>query len=414
MTSQVFDVSTSPAKDLALLPTTAFEDLAVADFNNDGQLDLFMARKNPAREIAFGHPSANELIADINLGKQSSEQIIGFTFEAKPPIEVEIASAWPRETLTRERILLGSAGANPADFKFTISDDTGGIAAPPSGHAPAVTISRLDGNRWQVRATATSGDNPKPQQTQLKLRAPGPVELIDTLGATPSDENAPSRLFIYRDGAFHDESDDRDTNERLVAGSNVVAADFDNDMDVDLFVLASGLVGNQQNLLLLNRGDGHFDIAAAAGGAAGSLHGVGDSVTSADIDNDGFVDLLIANGGSMGRSLGLPSDNGGYQLFRNFGNQNHWLKIELEGVKSNRDGIGAVVQVTAAGVTQTRIQNNGVHNNGQDHQVLHFGLGQAAQIDELKIWWPSGTQQVIKQLNRNQLLKIKEASADQD
>ena len=43
-------------------------------------------------------------------------------------------------------------------------------------------------------------------------------------------------------------------------------------------------------------------------------------MTTADVDGDGFLDLLLANGGSMGRSLGLPSDGGGYQLFRNVGN----------------------------------------------------------------------------------------------
>jgi hypothetical protein len=69
----------------------------------------------------------------------------------------------------------------------------------------------------------------------------------------------------------------------------------------------------------------------------------------------------------MGRSFGLHSEGGGYQLYHNAGNANHWLEIDLEGTRSNRDGVGAVVYINAGGVTQVRMQDGGIHNRGQNH-----------------------------------------------
>ena len=175
--------------------------------------------------------------------------------------------------------------------------------------------------------------------------------------------------------------------------------------------LASSEIGKQKNLLLLNRGDGHFDVVHDAGGAGGDLSGVGDSVTTVDYDGDGFLDLLTTTGGSMGRSEGLPADNGGYHLYHNVGNDNHWIEIDLEGTVSNRDGIGAAVEVTAGGVTQTQIQDGGVHYRGQNHQRLHFGLARHTQIDKITVHWPSGTVQELTGVEANQLLLIKEPTA---
>jgi len=216
---------------------------------------------------------------------------------------------------------------------------------------------------------------------------------------------------MNRGGKLIEESDKRGVNKRQVAGANVVAGDFDNDMDVDVFVLASADVGQQENLLLLNDGKGNFAVVKSAGGAAGSLAGVGDSVTTVDFDGDGFLDVLIANGGSMGRSLGLPSDGGGYQLFRNVGNGNHWIMLDLEGTRSNRDGIGAVVHVTAGGVTQIRVRDGGVHHRSQNHSRLHFGLAKNTKIDKITVHWPSGLVQELHGVEVNQVLRVKESGA---
>jgi hypothetical protein len=214
---------------------------------------------------------------------------------------------------------------------------------------------------------------------------------------------------MNRNGRLVEEGDKRRANARLVSGMNVVAGDFDNDGHLDLFVVASGDIGKHENLLLLNRGDGTFGVVAGAGGAAGDLVGVGDSVTTADFDRDGCLDLLVASGGSMGRSLGFPSERGGYRLYRNLCNTgNHWLEIDLEGTKSNRDAIGARVDVAAGGVRQVRIQDGGIHNRGQNHSRLHFGLGKSAAAATITVRWPSGTVQELKAVAADRVLRIRE------
>jgi hypothetical protein len=223
-----------------------------------------------------------------------------------------------------------------------------------------------------------------------------------------ASEAAPARLFMNRGGRLVEESDKRGVNARLVSAVNVVSGDFDNDMHLDLFVLASGDIGKQENLLLLNRGDGRFAVVAAAGGAAGASAGVGDSVTTVDFDRDGFLDLLVTTGGSMGRSMGLPSEAGGYRLYRNVGNGNHWLEIDLEGTRSNRDGIGARVELTAGGVTQVRIQDGGVHHRAQNHARLHFGLAQNVKAERIRIRWPSGTLQELDNVAADRVIRIRE------
>ena len=113
----------------------------------------------------------------------------------------------------------------------------------------------------------------------------------------------------------------------------------------------------------------------------------------------------------MGRSFGLPSDDGGSQLYRNVGNGNHWLEVDLEGTASNHDGIGARVDVTAGGITQVRIQDGGIHHRGQNHSRLHFGLGKNERVEKIRVQWPNGTVQKLPGVEANQLLHIKEPAA---
>jgi hypothetical protein len=111
----------------------------------------------------------------------------------------------------------------------------------------------------------------------------------------------------------------------------------------------------------------------------------------------------------MGRSLGLPSDGGGYRLYRNlgeFGKGNHWIEIDLQGTQSNRDGIGAMVHLTAGGVTQTRLQNGGMHHRSQNHSRLHFGLAQNSKVDRIVVRWPGGTVQELRDAKPDQVIRI--------
>ncbi|MDP2110561.1 MAG: CRTAC1 family protein [Thiobacillus sp.] len=411
---QVFDTSASPARTLDLLPNSAFEDVAAGDFDNDGRIDLFMARKNSGGRVALARGGENELTAQIELTPKNVAEPTAFRFRSRGTLSLTVAGQHDGE-LEPTDVKLGPAGTSPASLVFDLATDAmRGLPQPPGGARPAVLVGSHKPGQWQIEFHARPevfGGKAKPRYINVRIHSTEAIEDVEALGDGAKDETAPARLFMNREGKLVEEGDKRGVNEISISAVNAVAGDFDNDMDLDIFVLGSGDAGKTPNLLLLNNGKGKFEVVRNAGGAAGRLVGVGDSVTTADIDGDGFLDILTTSGGSMGRSLGLPSDNGRYQLFRNVGNGNHWIMIDLEGTTTNRDGIGAVVRVTAGGVTQMRVQDGGIHERGQNHARLHFGLAKHTQVDKITVQWPSGVVQELQGVKPDQVLKIKEPGA---
>ena len=421
-TAQIFDTSTSPAKNIDLLPVTAFEDIAAGDFDNDGAIDLFLARKSSSNQIAFGRPSSNMIIADMRFEASNIAKKTGFEFQSAGRVTFHIKPTLPINLLTPNQIHIGHDNLQPKTLTFSLSKETAkvmGTVPYEAGKNSGVYIGFTPPNKWQVYASGApiqaSKGRHKYQQLTFNISTTEPITDLTTLEgtkktvvtATPS----PARLFMNREGKLIEESDKRGVNDRLISATNVVTGDFNNDMYLDLFVIASDDLGKQENLLLLNKGNGYFSVVSDAGGAAGNKIGVGDSVTTVDFDRDGFLDLLTATGGSMGRSLGLPSDNGAYHLYHNISNDNHWLEIDLEGTLSNKNGIGAIVRITTDNITQTRVQDNGVHHRSQNHQRLHFGLAKHTLIDKISVQWPSGQTQDLAKVKADQILLLKEPAS---
>ena len=121
------------------------------------------------------------------------------------------------------------------------------------------------------------------------------------------------------------------------------------------------------------------------------------------------MDIFVTNGYGT-----LPFGNGPDQLFRNTGNGNSWIMIDLEGVQSNRDGIGARVQVTSGGKAQSQILGGGMHRFSQDHSRLHFGLAQYVVVDQIVVDWPSGARSVMTNVPARQILSISECAIADD
>lgn len=190
---------------------------------------------------------------------------------------------------------------------------------------------------------------------------------------------------------------------------SAVAVDFDNDMDLDLYMACQRGVSNYANRYFDNQGDGTFVEVFSHGGegpvGSGLETGVADSVAAADYDVDGFVDLAVTNG-----LLWYPIGLGGpYTLLRNKGNTNNWIEIDLAGVASNRDGIGAKVYATAGGVTQLREQNGGYSRWTQGGHRIHFGLGTNTEVD-ITVEWPSGQVDSFVGVSANTLYEAQEGA----
>jgi enediyne biosynthesis protein E4 len=175
--------------------------------------------------------------------------------------------------------------------------------------------------------------------------------------------------------------------------------DFDNNGALDIFVAngdAHHMVG-WESLLLKNAGDGTFTDARDQAGAYfdAKIRARGSVVL--DFDNDGRLDLLVT------AIADRPF------LLRNRGEYGHnWIKLDLEGTRSNRDGFGSRITLTAEGRHWYAEAKCPAGFLSSSDPRVHFGLGTRQQIERIEIRWPSGTVQVLEHVPVNQILKVRE------
>jgi hypothetical protein len=192
---------------------------------------------------------------------------------------------------------------------------------------------------------------------------------------------------------------------RLYSGWGVKFFDYDNDGWKDLFVAQSHVLDNinmtagnlkyEQPPLLLHNERGKF-VRAGSGdvfrkplASRGSAFG--------DIDNDGDIDIVVAN---LGQNVSV--------LRNNIGSQNHWLGLQLQGKRSNRDGIGARVEVTSAsGLKQFyTVSTSSSYLSASDRRIIS-GLG-TDTVKDVVIRWPSGIVQRLTSPGMDHMLKVEE------
>jgi hypothetical protein len=202
-------------------------------------------------------------------------------------------------------------------------------------------------------------------------------------------------------------------------------ADFDNDGLLDIYVNNGGpsdvLINDvidmpvfvqfyiawepAGNRLYRNNGDRTFTDVVAGSGAESV--GVGSGVGAADLNDDGYPDLVVTNRTyySMGK---LVSAKDRTRLLLNRGGRNNWLRIALEGRRSNRDGYGARVKIVAGDLVQYR-EHTSAHgyNSGNDPRLL-IGLGEEETVDLIEVTWSSGLVQSTRHVSANQTLEIVE------
>ena len=143
-----------------------------------------------------------------------------------------------------------------------------------------------------------------------------------------------------------------------------------------------------------------FEDASGPAGLSALPPIVGRGLAVGDFDNDGRMDALVVN--SEGEPLLLHNETAP---------AGHWLSVKLEGTRSNRDGIGALVAATSGGLTQNRLcHTDGSYLSASDRRV-HLGLGRAARVERLSIHWPSGHTDVWHDLRADRQVTLKEGAS---
>ena len=232
-------------------------------------------------------------------------------------------------------------------------------------------------------------------------------------GASPGDPTRTNLLYHNNgDGTYTEmgAAANMDDNSQSWA---TVFEDFDNDGDFDAFIVNHDF----QNLLMENNNDGTFTNKIAGSGIDSVDLGAWENV-AADFDNDGYVDILaqlnlelhLNNGNMTFSGIDLPFSSGGLGDFNNDGfidvvfgndlwindaNQNHWVKVTLEGTQSNPNGIGSRVEIFGSWGRQMREIRSTQGFSPMSTLNGHFGIGAATAIDSIVVHWPSGSTSMI-------------------
>jgi hypothetical protein len=215
----------------------------------------------------------------------------------------------------------------------------------------------------------------------------------------------PNFIWYNQDGISFERELDSDIHnndeKRITVNWDCHFFDYDLDGDFDLFTTAGRIntyVPTQENTLFRNDGNGIFTDITIEVGLGGHDKSMGASTI--DFDNDGDIDIIVAN------------SDGPLQLFENNAAQitaNHWLRIELQGNRSNSYGIGILVEVELNDgrvISQQTYAGSGYLGSGDP--AVHVGLGSETGVKQVRVHWSTGHVQVVKNVTIDQTLVVLE------
>ena len=378
---------------------------AFVDYDRDGWLDLFVANY-----VAFDFNNLPEF------GKDKTCQFKGIAVQCGP------------------RGLPGDGDSlyhNNGDGTFTDVTKKAGVSDPNGYYGMGVIASDLDEDGLTDIFVANdstpnfhyrnNGDGTFKEigfLSGLALSENGGAQ--GSMGVTVADYDHDGRLDLFitnfddeynalyhNDG--HNSFTDASYKARVAApslpyvGWGTKFFDYDNDGWVDLFV-ANGHVYpqiktfKQRNFVFRNNRDGTFAEVAEQLGTPFAERHAARGVAFGDLDNDGDVDIVVNNLGDAAQVL----RNDGGNAAGNF------VLVKTIGVKSNRGGIGARVRVVSGDLAQKDEVRSGDSYLSQSDKRLHFGLGARTKIDSIEVRWPSGAVDKVTNAKVNSLIVVKE------
>lgn len=431
------------------------QGVAVGDFNNDGHPDLYVTGYGSAilyrnnGDGTFTDVSAQAGVADEGNWSTSAGW---FDYDKDGWLDLVVTNYidWsPKNNLWCGEHKPGYRSyCNPNNYRgqktrlyhnnhdgtFTDVSDKSGVGKPES-KGMSMVLADLNNDGWPDIAVANDT---------------WPNFLFENNhDGTFSDVSLISGMAASEDGRYE-------------AGMGIDAADVDGDGNLDIYITHLDF---ELNRLYHNNGDGTFSdttYSSGIGNKAILLSGV--AAKFMDYDNDGWPDILQANGAmldnvqlyhslvsykepllmfhnlghgkfekvseSLGPDFNRPMAGRGLAtadflndgqvgiavncrgesplILRNEGSPNHWVEIQLIGTKSNRDGIGALLKLSSGGVIQVDQSKGGTSYMSASDPRIHFGLGKRSKIESLQITWPSGQVDKLANVPIDSIVAVKE------
>ncbi len=434
------------------LPAGYGMGVAVSDYDNDGDLDLYLTHFGPNRlyrnngdgtfsdvtgraGVAGAEWSTGAAFFDYDRDGAPDLYVVNYldaTFERNPPCEMKGIRAYchPRHFAGVPDRLYRNLG----DGRFRDVSRSSGILNP-EGKGLGVVAADFDGDGWVDLYVA----NDSVRNVLLRNKGDGTFSDVTLLSGTGYNSQAQAEAGMGVDAADYDGDSlldifvtnyDLETNalyryqgnwlfgderwrsglarkDRFLLGFGAGFLDFDNDGDRDLLVVNGHVVDNieriqpdlshpQPDQLFENRG-GRFVEHGPFYRWSSRQPRVGRGAALGDIDNDGDIDVLISNCGAE------PT-----LLINRVGARRNWIQLRLTGTDSSRDAVGTRLTLTTAeGEQSDQITGGGSYLSASDLRA-HFGLGEAARVEEIRIRWPSGKEEVLKDIPANRILHVTE------
>ncbi|MEO0403761.1 MAG: CRTAC1 family protein, partial [Bacteroidota bacterium] len=351
------------ASEAGINATGFFKGVACGDINNDGKMDLYLSN----------------YIGDNTLYENTSNEgtliFKNITDRAKVAEPYNSFPTWM--------------------FDYDNDGDQDFYIAPDAYQANSMYIN--NGNGYFTEQAAQLGINNAGQGMGVDVTDFNHDGWMDIYITNYHDGNT---LYVNDgDGTYTEISVEAGVDD-IGQGWGISWTDYDADGDKDIYLANNNSFASVPNVLYRNNGDSTFTIVST--GTVLESPFIGAAIASADLNLDGTEDIVVCNN--------LVNESPGAQLFWNETTGNNWIGLELEGVVSNKNAIGAVVTLYAEELVQKDVVLGGSGYSQMNSFKLNFGLGQHESVDMIEIQWPNGLREFFYDFDVNQYHSITEGT----